>query len=145
MGNNEATVNPTYKANWAKTDKFVWVMGTEDTVVWPREGEQWGAMSTVPGEEFKTVNAMKDTRWYTEDTFGLKTADEAGKNHFESFKGEHIRMTETELFSWFDKYFNRSKTLNNVEQRRNCPGLPAIVPNAAPIAPKTRRNQAGAW
>ena len=27
--NNEATVNPTYKANWAKTDKFVWVMGTE--------------------------------------------------------------------------------------------------------------------
>jgi len=104
--NNEATVNPTYKANWAKTDKFVWVMGTEDTVVWPREGEQWGAMSTVPGEEFKTVNAMKDTRWYKEDTFGLKTADEAGKNHFESFKGEHIRMTETELFSWFDKYFN---------------------------------------
>jgi palmitoyl-protein thioesterase len=104
--NNEGTANLTYNANWAKTEKFVWVMGTEDTVVWPREGERWGAMSTVPGEEFKTVDAMKDTRWYKEDTFGLRTADEAGKNHFESFKGQHIRMTEEELFGWFDKYFN---------------------------------------
>jgi len=104
--NNEATVNVQYKANWAKTSKFIWVKGTEDTVVWPREGEWWGAMSELPGEEFKTVNTMKDTRWYKGDLFGLKTADEAGKNHFESFKGEHIRFTETELFGWFDKYFN---------------------------------------
>jgi len=104
--NNEAKINAEYKANWAKTSKFVWVKGTEDTVVWPREGEWWGAMSTVPGQEFKTVNTMKDTRWYQEDLFGLKTADEAGKNFFESFKGEHIRMTEKELFAWLDKYFN---------------------------------------
>jgi len=98
-------VNAEYKANWAKTEKFVWVKGTEDTVVWPREGEWWGAMSEVPGEEFKTVNTMKDTRWFKEDLFGLATADKAGKNHFESFKGEHIRMTEEELFGWLDKYF----------------------------------------
>jgi len=103
--NNEATVNPTYKANWAKTEKFIWVKGLKDTVVWPREGEWWGAMSTEKGEEFKKVDEMKDTRWYTEDTFGLKTADEAGKNFFESFNGEHIRMTETELLAWLDKYF----------------------------------------
>ena len=99
------------QANWAKTSKFIWVKGTEDTVrfglgtgfrqaqvgvqgraafvgpdcwvkgtedtlyqepcivcppaqvVWPREGEWWGAMSELPGEEFKTVNTMKDTRW----------------------------------------------------------------------------------
>lgn len=29
------------KANWAKTARFVWVEGTKDTMVWPREGEQW--------------------------------------------------------------------------------------------------------
>lgn len=103
--NNEKDINPAYKANWAKTKKFVWVKGTLDTVVWPREGEWWGAMSTVPGEEFKTVNKMKDTRWYKEDLFGLKTADDAKKNFFESFVGEHIRMTEKQLFSWIDKYF----------------------------------------
>jgi len=103
--NNEGKPSASYKANWAKTDKFIWVKGTEDTVVWPREGEWWGAMSTVKGEEFKTVNTMKDTRWYKEDLFGLKTADDAGKNFFESFAGEHIQFTETELFGWLDKYF----------------------------------------
>jgi len=103
--NNEGVANPAYKANWAKTDKFIWVKGTQDTVVWPREGEWWGAMSTVKGEEFKTVNTMKDTRWYKEDLFGLQTADKAGKNNFESFVGEHIRFTEAELFGWLDKYF----------------------------------------
>merc|ERR1719253_2020551 len=96
--NNEATVNEQYKNNWAKTSKFVWVKGDLDTVVWPREGEWWGAMSEVPGEEFKVVKEMKDTRWYTDDLFGLKTADTAGKNHFESFVGEHIRFTETQLY-----------------------------------------------
>merc|ERR1711907_611676 len=30
----------------------------------------------------KTVDKMKQTRWYTEDTFGLATADKAGKNFF---------------------------------------------------------------
>merc|ERR1712046_454011 len=103
--NNEGEVNQEYKANWAKTSKFVWVKGTLDTVVWPREGEWWGAMSEVSGEEFKVVKEMKDTRWYTEDLFGLKTADAAGKNHFESFVGEHIRFTEEQLYGWLDKYF----------------------------------------
>ncbi len=122
--NNEGSVNEAFKANWAKVAKFVWVKGTKDTVVWPREGEWWGAMSDLPGEEFKVVHTMKDTRWcaavclfsssgipfavfrYKEDLFGLRTADEAGKNFFESFDGQHIRMTEAELFSWLDKYFN---------------------------------------
>jgi hypothetical protein len=45
------------------------------------------------------------TTWYTGDTFGLKTADDAGKNFFESFAGQHIRFTEPELFGWLDKYF----------------------------------------
>lgn len=104
--NNEGNINEAYKQNWAKVQKFVWVKGTKDTVVWPREGEWWGAMSDLPGEEFKVVHTMKDTRWYKEDLFGLRTADEAGKNFFESFDGQHIRMTEAELFSWLDKYFN---------------------------------------
>jgi len=101
--NGEDKVNPTYKANWAKTSKYIWVKGTMDTVVWPNEGEWWGAMS--PSDPWKTLNTMKDTRWYKEDTFGLATADKAGKNFFESFKGEHIRFTMTELYGWLDKYF----------------------------------------
>jgi len=94
----------TYKANWAKTSKFVWVEGTEDTVVWPREGEQWGAVTDAYPKS-TTVVPYQQTDWFVNDTFGLKTADQAGKNHFESFKGQHIRFTETELFGWLDKYF----------------------------------------
>jgi len=101
--NNEGKVNQQYKDNWAKTSKFVWVKGTLDTVVWPREGEWWGAMD--PADPFKKVDVMKDTRWYKEDLFGLQTADKAGKNFFESFVGEHIRMTEKQLYGWLDKHF----------------------------------------
>jgi hypothetical protein len=35
----------TYKANWARTDQFVWVMGTQDTMVWPREGGDAAALN----------------------------------------------------------------------------------------------------
>jgi palmitoyl-protein thioesterase len=100
---NEKTINATYKANFAKSSKFVWVEGTEDTVVWPREGEWWGAPD--PSDPWKKVDPMNETLWYTKDTFGLKTADEAGKNNFESFPGEHIRMTNAELKEWLQKYF----------------------------------------
>ena len=92
------------KANWAKTSKFVWVEGTEDTVVWPREGEQWGAV-TASYPRSTVVEPYKETTWFRNDTFGLRTADEAGKNFFESFRGQHIRFTETELYGWIDKYF----------------------------------------
>eukprot|EP01063_Lacrimia_lanifica_P002443 TRINITY_DN1128_c0_g1_i1.p1 TRINITY_DN1128_c0_g1~~TRINITY_DN1128_c0_g1_i1.p1 ORF type:complete len:361 (+),score=155.16 TRINITY_DN1128_c0_g1_i1:54-1136(+) len=104
--NGEGEVNDGYKANFAKTSKIVLVKGTLDTVVWPREGEWFGAMSDVKGEEFKVIHTMKQTRWYKEDTFGLRTADEAGKVFFESFVGEHIRMTQTELMGWLEKYFH---------------------------------------
>ncbi|KAH8053826.1 palmitoyl-(protein) hydrolase [Aureococcus anophagefferens] len=100
--NGEGEVNATYVANWAKTDNFIWVEGTLDTVVWPRQGEQWGAMD--PKDPWKTVLPMNETDWYTKDSFGLKTADEAGKNHFESFVGEHIRMTDAQLMGWLEKY-----------------------------------------
>jgi len=63
------------------TEKYVWVIGTEDSVVWPREGEVWGAMD--PGDPFATKLPYNETQWYKEDTFGLRTADEAGKNNWE--------------------------------------------------------------
>jgi len=96
-------VDPTRNENFAKTNKFIWVLGTEDTVVWPREGEQWGAMD--PADPFNTLLAWNETKWYTEDTFGLRTADEAGKHNFESFEGDHLQFTNDELMGWLEKYF----------------------------------------
>ena len=92
------------KANWAKSQKFVWVMGTKDSMVWPREGEQWGAVSADYPHTLAPL-PMNATKWYTQDTFGLRTADAAGKNAFETFDGDHIRFTEAELEKWLDAYF----------------------------------------
>ena len=102
-GEGASGSNATWIANYLKTETFVWVEGTEDIVVWPREGEQWGAMS--PDDPWGTVQPMNETAWYTTDSFGLRTADAAGKNHFESFKGNHIQFTTDELYGWLDTYF----------------------------------------
>lgn len=85
------------------TSKYVWVLGTEDTVVWPREGEQWRAMD--PEDPFGTLQQWNETKWYKEDTFGLASADEQNKHNFESFDGQHIQFTEDELMGWLEKYF----------------------------------------
>jgi len=105
--NGETSYDMTaWKANYAKTDSFVWVEGTKDTMVYPREGEQWqgfNADNTYPKE--LSPLPMKETTWYTADAFGLKAADLAGKNHFESFPGNHIQFTLEELQGWLDEYF----------------------------------------
>ena len=54
----------------------------------------------------KTIHQMKDTPVYKADSFGLRTADEAGKIFFESTPGNHLQFTETELFGGVDKYVN---------------------------------------
>eukprot|EP00316_Scyphosphaera_apsteinii_P024616 CAMPEP_0119315410 /NCGR_PEP_ID=MMETSP1333-20130426/35745_1 /TAXON_ID=418940 /ORGANISM="Scyphosphaera apsteinii, Strain RCC1455" /LENGTH=331 /DNA_ID=CAMNT_0007320761 /DNA_START=108 /DNA_END=1103 /DNA_ORIENTATION=- len=95
----------TFKVNWARTSKFVWVMGDADTMVWPREGEHWGAPPTDYPKTVKPMT-MQQTSWYKGDTFGLRTADEAGKNAFETFHGEHIQFTEKDLKGWLLKYFS---------------------------------------
>eukprot|EP00040_Diaphanoeca_grandis_P038720 m.257178 g.257178 ORF g.257178 m.257178 type:complete len:355 (+) comp35032_c0_seq1:67-1131(+) len=100
----DGTYNTTFKDNFLKTTTNVWVKGLLDTVVWPRESEWWGTPD--PSNPFNgTVLTMKQTAWYQQDTFGLKTATEQNKTFFESFEGEHIRMTEAELFAWISKYF----------------------------------------
>jgi palmitoyl-protein thioesterase len=101
--NNEAhDVNATYNENWAKTERFVWVMAEQDQMVWPKEGEHWGAPD--PNDPFNSVLPMKQTEWYQKDLFGLRTADEAGKNAFESFDGDHLQFTMEEFDGWVTKY-----------------------------------------
>ena len=98
-------VDTTRNDNFARTSQFVWVMGTEDTVVWPREGEQWRTMDPEDPFGKDGLLAYNETVWFKEDTFGLATAERAGKNHFETFVGDHIQFTEDELMGWLEEYF----------------------------------------
>lgn len=103
--NNEGdTPNPDYKTNFGKTEQFVMVKALKDTMVFPNEGEHWG---TFADNSFKNVVTMKETSVYKSDSFGLKTADEAGKINFETTAGNHLQFTETELFGWIAKYWTK--------------------------------------
>lgn len=102
--NNEGdTPNPDYKTNFLKTEQFVMVKALKDTMVFPNEGEHWG---TFADNSFKEVVTMKQTSVYQSDSFGLKTADEAGKIHFETTPGNHLQFSEQDLFGWITKYWS---------------------------------------
>ena len=101
--NNEGdVVDPSINANFAKTNKFAMIKANADSVVVPREGEWWGQYD--PADDSGSIFSMKETRWYKEDLFGLKTADEAGKVLFNSTEGNHLEFTTDELHGWLDLY-----------------------------------------
>jgi len=82
------------------------IKAEKDSMIYPNDGEWWGAFAA----DGKTRLAMKDTEWYKNDLFGLKTADEAGKIFFNSTKGNHLQFTEEQLFGWVDQYFIQAET-----------------------------------
>jgi palmitoyl-protein thioesterase len=101
--NNEGnTVNATYKENFVKVKQFIMIKALKDSMVYPNEGEHWGHFEDG---SLKNVLTMKETKWYTEDLFGLKTVDEAGKIKFDTTEGDHLDFTQEELVGWVNKYF----------------------------------------
>jgi len=100
---NPAAVNHTFAANFAKTKKFAMVKAMQDSMVYPNEAEWWGQLPD--GSYKEKALTMKDTEFYKNDMFGLRTADEAGKIFFESTPGDHLQITDEELYGWVEKYF----------------------------------------
>lgn len=101
---NPDNVNQTMKDNFIKT-KYAMVKAAGDSMVYPNEGEQWGAI------EDKTIKSMKDTKFYQDDMFGLKTVDEANPIAFEETSGDHLQFTDDELYGWVEKYFMNSDVI----------------------------------
>merc|ERR1739848_720669 len=98
---NPNKVKPEYKTI------FAMVKAAQDSMVYPNENEHWGAMDDAPNGD--KILSMKETKFYKQDLFGLKTADEAGKIHFEETSGDHLQFTREELYGWVDKYFLNSE------------------------------------
>ena len=111
--------NQTLVKNFLKTSKFVWVMATQDSMVWPKEGEHWGCPDNRDGKDPFTspILPMNETEWYREDLFGLRTAQEEGKNFFETFEGDHLRFTMEEFDRWVSTYLASPKTGEAALQR----------------------------
>jgi palmitoyl-protein thioesterase len=103
--NNECDdKNTTFNENFAKTRKFVWIMAEQDGMVFPKQGEHWGAPD--PEDPFNKILPMKETEWYKNDLFGLKEANEAGKMDFLSFDGDHLQFTMKDFDSWVTTYLS---------------------------------------
>ena len=97
--------NATFHENWSRTQQFVWILATDDGMVWPREGEHWGAPNSQATDPFQSpVLPMNETDWYVHDLFGLQAADRAGKNKFESFVGDHLQFSREDLQRWVTMY-----------------------------------------
>ena len=104
--------NQTLNENFAKTSRFVWVMATADSMVWPKEGEHWGCPDNSDGKDpfASPILPMNETEWYQKDLFGLRTAQEQGKNAFETFEGDHLRFSLEEFERWIHTYLSSSES-----------------------------------
>jgi palmitoyl-protein thioesterase len=111
--------NQTLNENFAKTSKFVWVMATEDSMVWPKEGEHWGCPDNRNDKDpfVSPILPMNETEWYQKDLFGLKTAQEGGKNVFETFEGDHLHFTMEDFDRWVTTYLLSSSSSSDLQAR----------------------------
>lgn len=98
-------VNQTLKENWAKTSQFVWVLATQDTMVWPLEGEQWGAPNPKDPFNSSAILPREETPWFQQDLFGLQSAEKEGKNKYEQFDGDHLQFDWDDFDRWVSTYF----------------------------------------
>jgi palmitoyl-protein thioesterase len=107
--NNEASDNPddrnmTLNENWARTEQFVWVLATSDELVWPQQGEWWGCPDSAAQDPYQHILDRRQTPWYQHDLFGLRAAEESGKNKYESFVGNHLQFNVTDFERWITTY-----------------------------------------
>lgn len=101
--NNEGDAyNETLKENFVKVERFVMIKAMGDSMVYPNEGEHWGHYAD---NSLSQILEMRDTLWYKEDLFGLKTVDEAGKIVFNHTEGDHLQFTDDQLIWWIQHYF----------------------------------------
>ncbi|RLN72712.1 hypothetical protein BBJ28_00023944 [Nothophytophthora sp. Chile5] len=103
LNNEKVSVNQSYKDNFVKLENLVLIRANRDTQVFPKESEWFGAYQDA--DPYKHVLGFNETKWYLEDSFGLRTLDQAGKVHFLSTDGNHLQFSMEFLLGVVDKYF----------------------------------------
>jgi len=81
-------------AHFTSLNSMMVIEATEDTMIEPKESEQFGMWGWGTQGKKAPIVAMRDSEGYQKDWMGLKTLDTAGKLHNSSFVGEHIRFTD---------------------------------------------------
>ncbi|CAE7101482.1 unnamed protein product [Rhizoctonia solani] len=88
-----------YKKNLASLDALVLVLFSEDKTVVPKESGWFGSYKAVNLSEPDAVDdqvivPIRQQPIYKDDRIGLRTLDKAGKIHFETCEGPHMRISD---------------------------------------------------
>merc|ERR1712203_76427 len=108
--NEKATKNATVAAHFKSLNSLVLIEATQDTMIEPKESEQFGMWQWGTSGSSAPIVAMRDSEGYKGDWIGLQTLDKAGKIFNSSFVGEHIRFTseywDSEVLPYLGNYFD---------------------------------------
>jgi len=105
--NNEkagADPNPDYATKLNSVNKIALVKALGDTMVWPNDSEWFGFFHDASVKE-KYDGQTTQGPWQTENWFGLKTLEDAGKVEYHTTPGNHLQFPETFLDQMVQAYF----------------------------------------
>ncbi|CCO31251.1 palmitoyl-protein thioesterase [Rhizoctonia solani AG-1 IB] len=88
-----------YKKNLASLDALVLVLFSEDKTVVPKESGWFGSykpanLSEPDAMDEEVIVPMRQQPIYKDNRIGLRTLDEAGKIHFTTCEGPHMRISD---------------------------------------------------
>jgi len=87
-----------FKSNFLRLKKLVMIGGPDDGVIMPWQSSQFGVY-----DENENIKNMTETKWYTQDTFGLQTLAKRGGLVFHTHPGVfHTNWLKTQEV--FEKY-----------------------------------------
>lgn len=92
-----------YADRLARLEKFVMVDFADDDVLVPARSA-WFAFYGRTDRDKDTVVPLRNSTAYAEDWVGLRTLDARGALAFETFKGNHMQITVSELLALLDKH-----------------------------------------
>jgi len=108
--NERDTKNATVAAHFKSLNSLVLIEATQDTMIEPKESEQFGMWQWGTSGSSAPIVAMRDSEGYKGDWIGLQTLDKAGKIFNSSFVGEHIRFTseywDSEVLPYLGNYLS---------------------------------------
>ncbi|KDO61330.1 hypothetical protein CISIN_1g024701mg [Citrus sinensis] len=107
--------NSTYKECFSSLQNLVLIMFKDDKVLIPKETAWFGY---YPDGAFSPVLPPQKTKLYTEDWIGLKTLDDAGRVHFISVAGGHLKISKADMKKHIIPYLKDQASVRVIESRK---------------------------
>lgn len=90
--NNERNASALRKENFLNLEKALFVMFSEDTMIFPKETAHFGFYN-----EKGDVISVNETDFYTNDYIGLRQLNEANKVGYVTFEGDHLQFSRDQI------------------------------------------------